>query len=156
MEDRGPKLAPAQRQDRNAIYAFPMEFETVCQKLAPFVGTLFQSISQEKPILRGFYFVSSAQGQTTSTSFVMQNLAESFNRQASPPDEQLSESLAESKNYFIRDLFKKAVFSDRDPNAPTRVAQRRSLIVRLSACAVVFLIFLTLSIMIAVSYGESE
>jgi len=156
MANRDPELGLAKRQDRGAVYTFPLEFESVHQKLAGFVGILFQSISREKPVFRGFHFTSSVQEESPEVSFVMQSVAESINRQPSPPKERVSEGGKESKCYFIRDLFRKAIFSDRDLYAPTKAAQRRSMIVRLSACAVILLILLTLTTILTVSYFRNK
>ncbi len=110
MVSREQELGRAQRQDRSSVYRFPLEFETVYQKLTQFVATVFQSISKEKPVFRSFHFVSSAQGESPQVSFVIQDVAKSVDRQPPVPEETSSGSEEEPKGYFLGDLFRKVVF----------------------------------------------
>ena len=50
------------REERQKVYAFPLQMASVKDNLAQFVGRLFQpNPYQENPIFRGFYFTSGTQ-----------------------------------------------------------------------------------------------
>src|SRR5690606_4842875 len=50
---------PMKREERQKVYAFPLQFASVKENLALFVGRLFQpNPYQESPIFRGVYFTS--------------------------------------------------------------------------------------------------
>lgn len=156
LTQRPLKLALSGRQDRSSAYIFPLEFEAVYQKLARFVKTMFQTISQEKPIFRGFYFTSSSQSENPVPSFAMQNIAKSIGHQAPSFSDQPARVGGESKGYFIRDLFSKVIFSDRDIYAPTKAVQRRNTLLRLGICAAVMVVLLAFTTAFTVSYVRNK
>ncbi|AOI91056.1 type VI secretion system membrane subunit TssM [Burkholderia pseudomultivorans] len=101
---RGNQLSPGQ-------LSFPLEFSTVKPALRAFLATLFENNPfQYKPIFRGFYFTSALQeGETSSTA--AQRIAHRFGLDASALPKPHS---AFSKNgFFLRDLFSKVIFADR-------------------------------------------
>ncbi|EGD01543.1 type VI secretion protein IcmF, partial [Burkholderia sp. TJI49] len=101
---RGNQLSPGQ-------LSFPLEFSTVKPALRAFLATLFENNPfQYKPIFRGFYFTSALQeGETSSTA--AQRIAHRFGLDATALPKPHS---AFSKNgFFLRDLFSKVIFADR-------------------------------------------
>ncbi|KWC34449.1 type VI secretion protein VasK [Burkholderia ubonensis] len=91
--------------------SFPLEFSTIKPALRAFLATLFENNPfQYKPIFRGFYFTSALQeGETSSAA--AQRIAHRFGLDASALPKPHS---AFSKNgFFLRDLFSKVVFADR-------------------------------------------
>ncbi|MBN3807244.1 type VI secretion system membrane subunit TssM [Paraburkholderia sp. Ac-20336] len=101
---RGKQLAPGQ-------LSFPLEFSAIKPALRAFLATLFENNPfQYKPIFRGFYFTSALQeGETNSAA--AQRIA---NRFALATDDLPKPHSAFSKNgFFLRDLFSKVIFADR-------------------------------------------
>ncbi|TCW76853.1 type VI secretion system membrane subunit TssM [Burkholderia sp. SRS-46] len=101
---RGNQLSPGQ-------LSFPLEFSTIKPSLRAFLATLFENNPfQYKPIFRGFYFTSALQeGETNSAA--AQRIAHRFGLDGSALPKPHS---AFSKNgFFLRDLFSKVIFADR-------------------------------------------
>ncbi|ALL69584.1 IcmF-related protein (plasmid) [Paraburkholderia caribensis MBA4] len=101
---RGNKLSPGQ-------LSFPLEFSTIKPSLRAFIATLFENNPfQHKPIFRGFYFTSALQeGETNSAA--ARRIA---NRFGLSPDALPKPQSTFSKNgFFLRDLFSKVIFADR-------------------------------------------
>ncbi|MGU7776009.1 type VI secretion system membrane subunit TssM [Burkholderia sp. MR1-5-21] len=101
---RGNQLSPGQ-------LSFPLEFSTIKPALRAFLATLFENNPfQYKPIFRGFYFTSALQeGETNSAA--AQRIAHRFGLDATALPKPHS---AFSKNgFFLRDLFSKVIFADR-------------------------------------------
>ncbi|WP_322104451.1 type VI secretion system membrane subunit TssM [Paraburkholderia sp. J41] len=101
---RGHRLSPGQ-------LSFPLEFSTIKPALRAFLATLFETNPfQYKPIFRGFYFTSALQeGETSSAA--AQRIA---NRFALAAENLPKPHSAFSKNgFFLRDLFSKVIFADR-------------------------------------------
>ncbi|CAD6509934.1 type VI secretion system membrane subunit TssM [Paraburkholderia sabiae] len=101
---RGNKLSPGQ-------LSFPLEFSTIKPALRAFIATLFENNPfQYKPIFRGFYFTSALQeGETNSAA--AQRIANRFGLSSDALPKPQS---AFSKNgFFLRDLFSKVIFADR-------------------------------------------
>ncbi|MEM5424535.1 type VI secretion system membrane subunit TssM [Paraburkholderia ferrariae] len=101
---RGKQLSPGQ-------LSFPLEFSAIKPALRAFLATLFENNPfQYKPIFRGFYFTSALQeGETSSAA--AQRIANRFVLSAEGLPKPHS---AFSKNgFFLRDLFSKVIFADR-------------------------------------------
>ncbi|WP_028208853.1 type VI secretion system membrane subunit TssM [Paraburkholderia nodosa] len=101
---RGKQLTPGQ-------LSFPLEFSAIKPALRAFLATLFENNPfQYKPIFRGFYFTSALQeGETSSAA--AQRIANRFLLSAEGLPKPHS---AFSKNgFFLRDLFSKVIFADR-------------------------------------------
>jgi type VI secretion system protein ImpL len=110
---------------RERIYAFPQQFDSLRQGLIDLVANLFdQSVYQDGPIMRGVYFSSGTQ-EGRPVDRVMASMAEAFGvrpRVGSAPS-------TKPKSYFVRDLFQKVVFPDRDVAvSSTRVLRRQRLL----------------------------
>jgi type VI secretion system protein ImpL len=95
---------------RDHIYAFPQQFDSLRQGLIDLVANLFdQSVYQDGPIMRGVYFTSGTQ-EGRPVDRIMEKMASALGVRprlaAAPP--------TKPKSYFVRDVFQKVVFPDRD------------------------------------------
>ncbi|MGN6315461.1 type VI secretion system membrane subunit TssM [Trinickia sp.] len=102
--NRGTMLSPGQ-------LSFPLEFLAIKPALRVFLATLFENNPfQYKPILRGFYFTSALQeGETSSAA--AERIGQRFGLSV---DDLPKPQAASSKNgFFLRDLFSKVIFADR-------------------------------------------
>lgn len=102
---RGEQLGPG-------VLTFPVEFAGIRPTLRAFLATLFEENPfQFKPIFRGFYFSSALQeGQAEGVS--SERIAERFGlKQLPQPRTTLPPS---SGGFFLRDLFARVVFADRN------------------------------------------
>jgi type VI secretion system protein ImpL len=114
---------------RRAIFHFPLEFQSLRTNLSDFVSAVFQANAfQETPILRGVYFTSGTQ-EGSPVDQVIGGMLRAFNiagaQQIQPPAAQ-----AESKSYFVTDLFRKIVFPDQSYAGRSRAELRRQFINR--------------------------
>lgn len=103
---RGEKLPPG-------VLTFPLEFAALKPQLRTFVSTLFEDNPyQFQPIFRGFYFTSAVQ-EGESTGKASQRVAERFglNPMASLAP---TASVVAQNGFFLRDLFSKVIFADRN------------------------------------------
>jgi len=149
------ELASVDKQDRSAVYMFPLEFDAACQKLAYFITALFPRTPDEKPTFRGFYFTSATQEEESPIDFVMQRVARSFNLR-SPSLSAKSTDADQKKSYFVRDVFNDVIFPDKGLDKPTGAAEKRRMYVRLGFCAAAILLFAFLATMFTVSYFQSK
>ena len=98
------------REDRQKVYVFPLEVASAKDRLARFVGRLFQpNPYQESPTFRGFYFTSGTQ-EGVPIDRVIQSIARQFDL---PPDASADFSPeTEAKSYFIKGVFTDVVIPD--------------------------------------------
>ena len=96
---------------RELIHELPQQLDAVKGSLAAFVEALFtENVYQDTPILRGVYLTSGTQeGRTIDR--VMASMAEAFGVR---PQVSAPEPVLEAKSYFLRDVFSKVIFPDRD------------------------------------------
>jgi type VI secretion system protein ImpL len=96
----------------SGVLSFPLEFAAIKPALRSFVSTLFEDNPyQFRPIFRGFYFTSAVQdGEVTSR--VQQAMAEHFDLKK--VGAAVSQEAGAGQPYFLRDLFSKVVFADRN------------------------------------------
>jgi len=137
------------------VYAFPAEFEGVCEKLVGFVSELFHTVSEEKPMFRGFYFTSGAQGESRPIEYLLDSVAKSLDRRP-PPAEARTGDRVGAKGYFIKDLFNKIIFPDQGLDRPTTAAGRRKTVMRLGICGTIVGILAILGIIFGVSYAKNK
>ncbi|HEX3696108.1 MAG TPA: type VI secretion system membrane subunit TssM [Polyangia bacterium] len=95
---------------RERIYSFPQQFDSLRQGLVDLVASLFdQSVYQDAPIMRGVYFTSGTQ-EGRPVDRIMASMAEAFGVRprlaAAAP--------TKPKSYFVKDVFQRVVFPDRD------------------------------------------
>jgi type VI secretion system protein ImpL len=103
-----------QRRDAlpSGLFTFPLEFASLREPLRAFLATLFEENPfQFKPVFRGFYFTSALQEgvpECAQSRHVAQRFALSCNTEPVPRD------AARQAGYFLRDLFGKVIFEDRN------------------------------------------
>jgi type VI secretion system protein ImpL len=104
-QHRGQRTPPG-------VLSFPLEFASIRPALRSFISTLFEDNPyQFRPIFRGFYFTSALQdGEVTSR--VNRAMAEHFDLKKEGATE--TPLATAGKPYFLRDLFSKVVFADRN------------------------------------------
>ncbi|MEA2698948.1 MAG: type secretion system protein ImpL, partial [Myxococcales bacterium] len=95
---------------RERIYLFPQQFDSLRQGLVDLVASLFdQSVYQDAPIMRGVYFTSGTQ-EGRPVDRIMASMAEAFGVRprlaAAAP--------TKPKSYFVKDVFQRVVFPDKD------------------------------------------
>src|SRR5215467_5730039 len=112
--------------------------------MSEFVGALFQrNTFQETPIFRGMYFTSGTQ-EGRPIDRVIGGMMRAFNIAPMPSSE--GHTQAESKSYFVTDLFRRVVFPDQNVAARTQGELRRQLINRIIFAALA--LFLALLIVV--------
>jgi len=103
--NRGQGMAPG-------ILSFPLEFATIKPALRSFLATLFEENPyQFQPVFRGFYFTSAVQ-EGEAFSRVNQAMTEQFD--LSPAVEGGRETAHVGETFFLRDLFSKVIFADKN------------------------------------------
>ncbi len=95
---------------RDKIYAFPQQFDSLRQGLIDLVANLFDaSVYHEAPIMRGVFFSSGTQ-EGRPIDRIMDKMANAFGVKArhavQPP--------TKPKSYFVRDVFQRVIFPDKD------------------------------------------
>ena len=111
---------------REWIYAFPQEFDSLRQGLVDLVANLFdKSVYQDAAIMRGVYFTSGTQ-EGRPVDRAMANMAAAFGVNprvtGAPP--------SKPKSYFVRDVFQRVVFPDKDVAVRSAPLLRRERIIR--------------------------
>lgn len=95
-----------------ALLGFPLEFASIKPALRSFLATLFdENPFQYMPLFRGFYFTS-ALPETISASSATDRIARRFGLQMNRVPQ--GREAISSNSFFLRDLFSKVVFADRN------------------------------------------
>ncbi len=95
---------------RFAIFEFSQQFATLKQSLTDLVTDLFsENVYQDAPIMRGVYFTSGTQ-EGRPIDRIMKSMAEAFGVSGRAA----AVAVSKSKSYFLRDLFTRVVFPDKD------------------------------------------
>ncbi|MFQ5572130.1 MAG: type VI secretion system membrane subunit TssM, partial [Rhodothermales bacterium] len=119
---------PMKREERQKVYAFPLQLASVKDNLALFVNRLFQpNPYQENPIFRGFYFTSGTQ-EGVPLDRVILSIARQFELPTTGLQQLAPET--EAKAYFIKDVFTDVLIPDQymvrhTSKASTKVRFRR-------------------------------
>jgi type VI secretion system protein ImpL len=93
------------------IFTFPLEFLAIKNPLVVFISTLFEDNPyQFKPVFRGFYFTSALQ-EEDAISASSERVAKRFNLNLTGME---TPSIATNHGYFLKDLFKKVIFADKN------------------------------------------
>lgn len=102
---RGKTLPPA-------VLAFPLEFAATKPALRSFIATLFEDNPyQYRPVFRGFYFTSAVQ-QGEASSRAREQVAHEF--ALAPRPEHTTAMVVAEHGFFLKDLFSRVVFADRN------------------------------------------
>ncbi len=138
-------------QKRRGIYLFPRQLELSFSKINHFVSTLFRpSTYLDRPMLQGVYLTSSHQ-EASPVDLVISDIEKSYNIHISPT----VSAPAESKGFFIKDVFLKAIFSSRGFVTPTSRAMKKSLVKWLVPLAIEIVILGLIIMGITFSYGKN-
>ena len=102
---RGREVSPG-------LLTLPLEFVGIKPALRTFIATLFEDNPyQYPPVFRGFYFTSALQ-EGHSVHYASERVGREFALQAAPQAEAVEP--AGQTAHFLKDLFRKVVFADRD------------------------------------------
>src|SRR5262249_49215748 len=112
---------------RKSIYEFPQQLEALRANLIEFVSQAFAgNVYQETPILRGVYFTSGTQ-EGRPIDRVTQKMAEAFGVR---PRVAQAQVFGEVCSYFLRDVFSRVIFPDRNVAGKSGALSRKELAVR--------------------------
>lgn len=93
------------------LLTFPLEFAAVQPALRAFVATLFEDNPyQYRPVFRGFYFTSAVQ-EGSATSRASEEVARQF--ALMPRQERTTARVVADHGFFLKDLFQRVIFADR-------------------------------------------
>lgn len=102
---RGREVSPG-------LLTLPLEFTGIKPALRTFIATLFEDNPyQFQPVFRGFYFTSALQ-EGHSVHYASERVGREFGLQGKPGPE--ANEPAGQTAHFLKDLFRKVVFADRD------------------------------------------
>ncbi len=147
------RMGQERRTDaREWIYAFPQEFDSLRQGLVDLVANLFdKSVYQDAPIMRGVYFTSGTQ-EGRPVDRAMANMAAAFGVTprvtGAPP--------SKPKSYFVRDVFQRVVFPDRDVAVRSAPLLRKEKMIRWVTAGVALAISALLLVLPISSYLENQ
>lgn len=141
---RAARLSRAmKREDRQLVYAFPLQLASLKENLAYFVHRLFlPNPYQESPNFRGFYFTSGTQ-EGVPIDRVIEAVARKFELPSAGVP--MASTHTETKSYFIKDLFTDVMFPDQYMVRRTSKASREGNVRRwgaMAAAAVLLVLFL--------------
>jgi type VI secretion system protein ImpL len=125
--------AETKMQSKQSVYFFPLQFQSLKNKLSAFVKDLFEpNPYQQNPFFRGFYFTSGTQ-EGTPIDNVIGAMSKAFG--LSGDISSMLGAAQETKSYFIKDLFLKVIFPDQHIAGLSTGAARRGRVVRKLAFA---------------------
>jgi type VI secretion system protein ImpL len=131
------------REARERIYQFPLEFAGIKRNLTELVQTIFAVNSfQGTPLFRGFYFTSGTQ-EGRPLDRVLGRMGQAMGIR---PPETAAQQVTESKSYFLHDVFMNVVFPDGDVAARSVAEMKRQRIMRIAVSAAAFTLGFILSI----------
>lgn len=123
------------RQAREAIYQFPLEFAGLKRNLQDLISQVFMvNAFQGTPIFRGFFFTSGTQ-EGAPMGRVLQRMGHAMGIR---PAQAMQQQRVESKSYFLHDVFMRVVFPDADVAARSASELRRRRLVRSAVAATAF------------------
>jgi type VI secretion system protein ImpL len=120
------------REAREKIYQFPLEFAGIKRNLSELISTIFAvNAFQGTPLFRGFYFTSGTQ-EGRPIDRVLQRMSQAMGVRAAETQVQ---QVVESKSYFLYDVFMKVVFPDASIAARSEYELKRQKIMRAAIAA---------------------
>lgn len=128
---------------RQAIYAFPQQVMATRRNLSLFVTSMFEgNVYQETPSLRGVYLTSGTQ-EGRPFSLLLSRLAEAVGISDRVAAE---EPVLDQKSYFLRDVFMKIIFEDRDLASVSQKELQRQRIQRIALTTALALVALCVGV----------
>ena len=144
------------RETKEKIYQFPLEFAAVKRNLSDFLASCFAPVAMSStPILRGFYFTSGTQ-EGKPLDRVVGAMGRAFGLRGAVTEESPEDAKLESKSYFLRDVFMNVVFPDQDIAARNEAELRRQRIQRILAAAAAAMVALILLIPSFLSFRNNQ
>ncbi|WP_437669429.1 type VI secretion system membrane subunit TssM [Sorangium sp. So ce131] len=146
------------REAKERIYQFPLEFAAVKRNLSDFVASAFSPAAgaMPAPILRGFYFTSGVQ-EGRPLDRVVGAMGRAFGLRAALGEGEEDAALPkESKSFFLHDVFTKVAFPDQDLAARTEAELRRRRLQRIAAAAAAALLALLFIVPAVLSYSNNR
>jgi type VI secretion system protein ImpL len=141
------------REARERIYQFPLEFAGMRRNLMELVATTFQvNAFQGTPIFRGFYFTSGTQ-EGKPLDRVLGRMGAAMGIR---PPETAMQRVVESKSYFLHDVFMNIVFPDGSIAARSAGELRRQAIMRVTVSLAALVLGLTFAIPGLVSFVNNR
>src|SRR6185503_2027368 len=144
---------PAPPAEQLRVVNFPLSFGESRRKLGLFTSALFRpNPFSENPLLRGFYFTSSATGGRskvkTQSAVVKSGVTTAT---LVKPEEEVEEAKVAGQGYFTERLFKDVLHRDRDLAQSFLLNRKKPLPVRniLVAAAAAFLFLFTVGVVIS-------
>jgi type VI secretion system protein ImpL len=129
MARRTVGLVDKSRQMQEKIYAFPAQFSMIREQLGEFIEVLFKlNQFRERPLLRGFYFISSVQ-----TGRNRDLVADLMKSKAGLPKTVEVVQPQGARSYFINPLFTRVIIPDRNLAGLSSAVRRRRLRLRMAA-----------------------
>jgi type VI secretion system protein ImpL len=142
------------RQAREAIFQFPLEFAGIKRNLHDLIAQVFQvNAFQGTPLFRGFYFSSGTQ-EGTPLSRVLQRMGQAMGIGGYRAQQQQPQ--VESKSYFLHDVFMKVVFPDADVAGRSASELRRQRLLRVGVSAVALAVAFTFAVPSILSYFNNQ
>ncbi|MBX3249714.1 MAG: type VI secretion system membrane subunit TssM [Myxococcales bacterium] len=137
---------------RAAVLDLPRQLDGAKNALAAFVDELFaQNLFAETPTLRGVYLTSGTQ-EGRPIDRLARSLAASLGLSAAAS----AAPVLEPKSYFLRDVFQRVVFADKDIASPTKRRTRRLQLARLGAIGVTLALSAMLSTLALASWSAQH
>jgi type VI secretion system protein ImpL len=138
---------------RQLIYAFPQQFVAMRSNLGRFVEVLFEpNVYQETPSLRGVYFTSGTQ-EGRPFSLLLDRLASALGMQERMP---AMPQQVDQKSYFLRDLFMKVIFEDRELASASQAELRRQRMRRLAVMSAMTVFAIAFGVVPAYAYMQNR
>jgi type VI secretion system protein ImpL len=120
------------REAREKIYQFPLEFAGVKRNLSELIAATFAvNAFQGTPMFRGFYFTSGTQ-EGRPLDRVLARMGQAMGIR---PPEAAAQAVVESKSYFLHDVFMNVIFPDGTIAARSASEIRRQKILRVAVSA---------------------
>lgn len=155
-ERRVGRLTREPSQERRSdIYLFPLELRALRERLGSFIDSLCAPDPYgRRPLLRGFYLTSAAQaGASRETVLTEVSRVVGLGTQASAPP--ASGALPQSRPYFIRSFFLRALVPDFRLARPTRRLAARLRVRRLGLHSLGFALLGLLGLLLIISFGRN-
>jgi type VI secretion system protein ImpL len=141
------------REARERVYQFPLEFAGIKRNLADLVASAFAvNAFQGTPILRGFYFTSGTQ-EGRPLDRVLGRMGQAMGIR---PPETAVQQVIESKSYFLHDVFMNVVFPDGSIAARSASEIRRQQLMRVAISSAAFALAMIAAIPGIVSFANNR